>query len=100
MNEKQNNGDRFLVKHIGTTASSGGELMGFFHAGINYHVEHHLFPRINHLNLPKIQPIIREFCAERGIHYNYFPTMWDNIKSFVTHLYILGSKDAYEHLLS
>jgi fatty acid desaturase len=37
--------------------------------GLNYQIEHHLFPRMASPNLRKVQPLVREFCAERGITY-------------------------------
>ena len=74
------------------------KLTGWFTGGINYHIEHHLFPRMNHLHLPKIQPIVREFCSERGIPYNYFPSVWGNFLSFVKHLHFLGHNDKYDNM--
>ena len=73
-------------------------VIGWFNGGINYHIEHHLFPRMNHLHLPKIQPIVREFCAEKGIPYNYFPSVWGNFKSLVKHLHFLGHNDNYDNM--
>jgi len=37
--------------------------------GLNYQIEHHLFPSMPCANLPRAQPIVRDFCAERGIDY-------------------------------
>jgi fatty acid desaturase len=37
--------------------------------GLNYQIEHHLFPSMPTPNLRKAQPIVREFCAEIGVPY-------------------------------
>ena len=37
--------------------------------GLNYQIEHHLFPSVARANLRKVQPIVRDFCAERGVDY-------------------------------
>jgi len=37
--------------------------------GLNYQIEHHLFPSMPRPSLRKVQPIVREFCASRGIAY-------------------------------
>ena len=47
----------------------GGRLTDFMMGGLNYQVEHHLFPSMPRPNLRKVQPIVRAFCAERGVSY-------------------------------
>ncbi|MEQ1928987.1 MAG: acyl-CoA desaturase [Parvularculaceae bacterium] len=42
--------------------------------GLNFHVEHHLFPRICHVRYPDIAPIVRATCEEFGVPYNYTPS--------------------------
>ncbi len=47
----------------------GGRLTDWFMGGLNYQVEHHLFPSMPRPNLRKVQPIVREFCATHDIPY-------------------------------
>ncbi|WP_311836062.1 acyl-CoA desaturase [Cellulomonas fimi] len=47
----------------------GGRLMDWFMGGLNYQVEHHLFPSMARPHLRRVQPIVREFCESRGILY-------------------------------
>ena len=37
--------------------------------GLNYQIEHHLFPSMPRPNLRRAQPIVREFCATHRVHY-------------------------------
>jgi fatty acid desaturase len=37
--------------------------------GMNYQIEHHLFPTVCHIHYPKISPIIRGVCNKYGIPY-------------------------------
>lgn len=37
--------------------------------GLNYQIEHHLFPTMSSRNLKTVQPMVREYCAERNITY-------------------------------
>ena len=37
--------------------------------GLNYQIEHHLFPSMPMRNLRRCQPIVRGYCAERGVTY-------------------------------
>ena len=85
----------FLYRHIASTSSSGGLVLSWFYGGLNYHIEHHLFPRISHVHYPKMRPIIREYCAEKGIPYKYYPTLLDTIRDYIDHLYYLGHSDIY-----
>ncbi|MBX9243677.1 acyl-CoA desaturase [Actinotalea ferrariae] len=48
---------------------TGGRLTDWFMGGLNYQVEHHLFPSMPRPHLRRVQPIVREFCASRGIRY-------------------------------
>jgi delta11-fatty-acid desaturase len=42
--------------------------------GLNYQVEHHLFPGINHEHHHLLAPIVRRLCTKYGLHYPYSPT--------------------------
>jgi fatty acid desaturase len=37
--------------------------------GLNYQIEHHLFPAMPTPNLRKVQPIVEAYCAEIGVSY-------------------------------
>ena len=47
----------------------GGRFTDFFMGGLNYQIEHHLFPSMPRPNLRKVQPLVRAFCAENRIGY-------------------------------
>jgi fatty acid desaturase len=44
-------------------------LVDFLYGGLNYQVEHHLFPTMPRMNLGKARPMVLEFCRQRGIPY-------------------------------
>jgi fatty acid desaturase len=48
---------------------AGGWLMNTALGGLNYQIEHHLFPAMPSPNLRKAQPIVRQYCAEVGVSY-------------------------------
>jgi len=37
--------------------------------GLNFQIEHHLFPGVNHEHLPKLVPIVKRLCEKHGIRY-------------------------------
>ncbi|TCO51808.1 fatty acid desaturase [Kribbella antiqua] len=47
----------------------GGVLTDFALGGLNYQIEHHLFPSMPRPTLRKVQPIVREYCELHGVNY-------------------------------
>jgi len=47
----------------------GGRFTDFAMGGLNYQIEHHLFPSMPRPNLKFAQPIVRAHCAENGVAY-------------------------------
>ena len=47
----------------------GGRPISFLMGGLNYQIEHHLFPSMPRPNLRLAQPMVKAFCRERGITY-------------------------------
>jgi fatty acid desaturase (delta-4 desaturase) len=90
--DKPDNGvsDTFLYNQVATSSNVGGSWLCFLNGGLNYQIEHHLFPRIQHSHYPLIAPIVREFCANKGIPYRHFPSISENVESCVRHLYQMG----------
>lgn len=43
--------------------------MDWFHGGLQYKIEHHLFPRLPRHNLRKIRPVVQAFCKKHDIPY-------------------------------
>jgi len=65
-------GDRsdFLPRQVLTSRNvRGGWLTDFALGGLNYQIEHHLFPSMPRPNLRRSQPMIERFCRQRGIPY-------------------------------
>jgi fatty acid desaturase len=60
----------FLRKQVLTSRNvRGGWLTATALGGLNYQIEHHLFPAMPTPNLRKAQPIVRDYCAEIGVTY-------------------------------
>lgn len=51
--------------------------------GINYQIEHHLFPNMCNHHYPRVAPIVRQFCKEKGWPYVSQPTVMDAYRSFM-----------------
>lgn len=60
--------------------------------GLNFQVEHHLFPKMSHVHYPAISKIVEEKCKEYNLPYNYYTTMSGAIASHFRFMKFLGKK--------
>ncbi|WP_146804803.1 fatty acid desaturase family protein [Cellulomonas persica] len=67
----------------------GGRLVDVFMGGLNYQIEHHLFPNMPSPNLHRVQPIVRAFCAEHHVPYTE-TTLLRSYRIVVRHLNAVG----------
>jgi linoleoyl-CoA desaturase len=58
--------------------------------GLNYQIEHHLFPRVPHTHYPRIAEIVRRNAAKHGVRYTSQPSLWVALRSHHRHLRRLG----------
>jgi len=58
--------------------------------GLNYQIEHHLFPAMPTPNLRKAQPIVQQFCAEIGVAYE-MTSLTDSYAQALRHLHDVGA---------
>ena len=42
--------------------------------------------------------VCRQFCEEKGIPYNHFPTVWENWVSSATHLFQMGRDESPKNM--
>lgn len=72
-------GDRF---HTATTVRSNA-LVTWFWNGLNYHLDHHLFPRVPGYNLPALHQRLRPALLERGapVYDAYLQVWWAALRA-------------------
>jgi fatty acid desaturase len=60
----------FLRRQVLTSRDvTGGRVVSWVFGGLNYQIEHHLFPSMPSRNLHRSQPLVKSFCAARGVAY-------------------------------
>ncbi|MEU4480502.1 acyl-CoA desaturase [Micromonospora sp. NPDC023966] len=69
----------------------GGWLVDGLLGGLNYQIEHHLFPSMPRPNLRRAQPLIRQFCLERGVSYHE-TTLLQSWAQALRHLRTVGRR--------
>lgn len=85
--------ESFGKHQLSTTADFAvdSKIAQFLFGGLNYQVEHHLFPQISHRHYPVIQKIVEKTAKEHGLEYHSFPTIWKAIQEHLLHLKFVGS---------
>lgn len=84
--------DEWAVHQIKTTANfaTKNKLVSWLVGGLNFQIEHHLFPKISHVHYPAISKIIRQACQEYGITYIEYPRVHLAVASHVAFLRRMG----------
>jgi fatty acid desaturase len=68
-----------------TRNMTSGIFIDWFWGGLNYQIEHHLFPTMPRHNLKKVMPLVKEFCKENNLPYmvdDYATGFWLTIEQF------------------
>jgi fatty acid desaturase len=80
----------FLRRQVLTSRNvNGGWITDFVLGGLNYQIEHHLFPSMPRPNLRRSQDLIRTFCQEHGVPYCQ-TTLWASYGQALRHLGNVG----------
>jgi len=81
----------YLRKQVLTSRNvKGGRLTDVALGGLNYQIEHHLFPAMPTPNLPQAQPIVRAYCEQVGISYEETGLI-SSYRQALRHLHAVGA---------
>jgi linoleoyl-CoA desaturase len=84
------------VHQVETTVdfSRGNRLLGWYVGGLNFQIEHHLFPQVCHVHYAAIAPLVEATCREFGVRYQTKPTFSAALAAHYRLLERLGRADA------
>ncbi|HMV08007.1 MAG TPA: acyl-CoA desaturase [Cyclobacteriaceae bacterium] len=80
--------------HTTTNFANKSKLFSWYVGGLNFQVEHHLFPNICHVHYRKIAPIVESTAKEFGVPYKSAETFLDALVGHGRLLRELGKKPA------
>ncbi|WP_020538556.1 fatty acid desaturase family protein [Lewinella cohaerens] len=85
--------NNWAIHQLKTTANfaNGSRFFSWFIGGLNYQVEHHLFPNVCHVHYRNLSPIVKATAEEFNIPYHEHKTFYGAVKSHFTLLYKLGN---------
>ncbi len=86
--------DEWAIHQLKTTANfaTKNKIISTLVGGLNFQIEHHLFPKISHVHYPAISRIIKQTCYEFNIPYIEYPRMRIALASHVAYLKAMGRK--------
>jgi linoleoyl-CoA desaturase len=84
--------DEWAIHQLKTTANFApkNKFINWMVGGLNFQIEHHLFPKISHIHYTEIRRIVKQACDEYGISYIEYPRMRHAISSHVSFLKQMG----------
>lgn len=88
--------DRPWAEHqLATTVDFApkSRFLTWYLGGLNFQVEHHLFPRVSHVHYPRLAAIVRDVCGRHGTLYRSHEKFLVALRSHVRHLRNLGRAD-------
>jgi linoleoyl-CoA desaturase len=82
----------WAIHQIETTVnfSRYNPVLSWFLGGLNFQIEHHLFPRICHVNYPAMSKVVEETCKEFGVKYMGHESFWAGLVSHFRWLRRMG----------
>jgi linoleoyl-CoA desaturase len=82
----------WAIHELKTTANFAprNKVIGWLVGGLNFQIEHHLFPQISHIHYAALSNIVKQQCEMFGLPYHYYPTMRQAVYSHVRLMKQLG----------
>jgi fatty acid desaturase len=84
--------DFFVAQVVTSHNVRGGRLLDYWFGGLNYQIEHHLFPNMPRNMLPRAAPLVRKVCHAREVEYSEGPFI-DTYSSLLRFLHNVVAKD-------
>ena len=86
--------NEWAIHQVKTTANfaANNKFLSWLVGGLNFQIEHHLFPRISHVHYPAISKIVEQTCRQFDLQYIYFPTLGSAVASHYRFMKQLGQK--------
>jgi len=100
--EKGSVENNWAIHQMNTTANFANKsrLFSWFVGGLNYQIEHHLFPHICHVHYRHISPIVKATAAEFNVPYHQHETFFGAVKSHFSLLNQLGTGEYDRNLVA
>lgn len=84
--------DEWAIHQLKTTANFAprNKFISWLVGGLNFQIEHHLFPKVSHIHYANLRRIIKQACQEYNVPYIEYPKMRHALLSHVSFLKQMG----------
>jgi linoleoyl-CoA desaturase len=88
-------GNAWMVHQMETTSDFAGAnpILSWYVGGLNFQVEHHLFPKVCSIHYPALSRIVRDSAERHNVPYHSHRTLWDAMLSHYRTLKKLGNPE-------
>lgn len=85
--------ETWVLHQFQTTAdfSTRSRIMTWFTGGLNFQLEHHLFPKISHIHYPALHKVIKDLCKKYDVRMIEYPNIFKALKSHIMYLRMVGA---------
>lgn len=86
--------EEWIEHEVATTAdfAPDNKVLSWFVGGLNFQIEHHLFPKVSHIHYKALSIEVQKVCKEYGKPYNVYPTFRSAITSHFRKMKELSKK--------
>jgi linoleoyl-CoA desaturase len=94
--------NNWAIHQLHTTTNFGhkNRILSWYVGGLNYQVEHHLFPNVCHVHYRRLAPIVKQTAQEFGLPYKSKETFSQAVIDHAKQMKELGAKPVAKPLLS
>ncbi|MEZ6043874.1 MAG: acyl-CoA desaturase [Planctomycetaceae bacterium] len=88
--------NEWAIHQVETTVdfAQNNPFICWYAGGLNFQIEHHLFPQICHLHYPALAPLVEQTCREFNVKYRHHPSVLSAVRSHYSLLRHLGKAES------
>jgi linoleoyl-CoA desaturase len=95
--QERDRGDFYLRQTVATVNFRTGPVGRWLCSGLQYQIEHHMFPSISHVFYPAMEPLVRQLCQRHGLPYRQLgwgEAIWKSYQVFLRPKRVLSDVEA------
>jgi linoleoyl-CoA desaturase len=95
--DQRDEGDFYLRQAVATVNFRTGPIGRWLCSGLEFQIEHHMFPSISHVFYPQLSPLVRQLCQRHGLPHRQLgwgEAIWKSYRVFVQPKAVLTDVEA------
>lgn len=83
----------WAIHQVSTTSNfaTSSKVLFWMLGGLNFQIEHHLFPKVSHIHYPQISRLVKKTCEEFNVAYHEYTSMAHAVVSHLRYLRRMGT---------